>query len=62
MEVSAKTGSNIKEFFKELAYVISGGGKKAAKEEPVAANKPTQGQPAVNNSVSLTAQGHNQAA
>ena len=32
MEVSAKTGHNIKEFFKELACVIAGG--KKAKEEP----------------------------
>jgi GTPase SAR1 family protein len=31
MEVSAKTGSNIKEFFKELACVIAGG--KKSKEE-----------------------------
>ena len=28
MEVSAKTGHNIKEFFKELSYVIAGGNKK----------------------------------
>jgi GTPase SAR1 family protein len=34
MEVSAKTGNNIKEFFRELASVIAGGGKKA-KDEPV---------------------------
>lgn len=27
MEVSAKTGSNIKEFFKELACIIAGGKK-----------------------------------
>ena len=32
MEVSAKTGHNIKEFFKELACVIAGG--KKTKEEP----------------------------
>jgi len=29
MEVSAKTGNNIKEFFKELACIIAGGGKKS---------------------------------
>lgn len=28
MEVSAKTGHNIKEFFKELSYVMAGVGKK----------------------------------
>lgn len=27
MEVSAKTGHNIKEFFRELAFVIAGGKK-----------------------------------
>ena len=37
MEVSAKTGHNIKEFFKEMACVIAGG--KKAKEEPAAATK-----------------------
>jgi hypothetical protein len=37
MEVSAKTGHNIKEFFRELAAVIAGGGKKAKEE----AAKPT---------------------
>jgi GTPase SAR1 family protein len=31
MEVSAKTGHNIKEFFRELAFVIAGG--KKSKEE-----------------------------
>ena len=39
MEVSAKSGQNIKEFFKELAIVIAGGRK--GKEEPTpASNKP----------------------
>jgi hypothetical protein len=28
MEVSAKTGSNIKEFFKELSYAVCGGNTK----------------------------------
>lgn len=32
MEVSAKTGHNIKEFFRELSFVIAGG--KKTKEEP----------------------------
>lgn len=40
MEVSAKTGHNIKEFFRELSFVIAGG--KKTKEEP------TQKQPASN--------------
>lgn len=31
MEVSAKTGNNIKEFFKELAVIIAGG--KKSKDE-----------------------------
>lgn len=31
MEVSAKTGYNIKEFFKELAFVIAGGNTKKNK-------------------------------
>jgi len=32
MDVSAKTGQNIKEFFRELAFVIAGGGKKAKED------------------------------
>lgn len=32
MEVSAKTGTNIKQFFKELACVIAGGGKKSKEQ------------------------------
>ena len=39
MEVSAKTGSNIKEFFKELACVIAGG--KKSKDEPATNNGKT---------------------
>jgi hypothetical protein len=48
MEVSAKTGHNIKEFFRELASVIAGGGKKV-KEEPAKAaisTKPVQSETA----------------
>lgn len=37
MEVSAKSGSNIKDFFKELAWTVSGGRKK--KTTP---DKPTE--------------------
>ena len=59
MEVSAKTGSNIKEFFKEMACVIAG--TKKSKEEPTP--KPKNGndaQPARpvqsnNNNISLEA-------
>ncbi len=40
MEVSAKSGHNIKEFFKELAIVIAGGRK--AKEEPAVTTKAPQ--------------------
>jgi len=32
MEVSAKTGDNIKEFFKELSFVIAGGNSKKPKQ------------------------------
>jgi GTPase SAR1 family protein len=45
MEVSAKTGHNVKEFFRELAYVVAGGRK--GKEEP------TPKQPAGNNTAPL---------
>jgi GTPase SAR1 family protein len=37
MEVSAKTGSNVKEFFKDLAF-MTGGGKKS-REEPTPKQK-----------------------
>lgn len=46
MQVSAKTGHNIKQFFKQLACVIAGG--KKTKQEPVApTSKPAN--PAVSN-------------
>ena len=47
MEVSAKTGSNIKEFFKEMACVIAGG--KKSKDETTTtktANQAAQPKPA----------------
>lgn len=40
MEVSAKTGHNIKEFFRELAFVIAGG--KKSKEEATVKPQPQQ--------------------
>jgi GTPase SAR1 family protein len=50
MEVSAKTGQNIKEFFRELAFVIAGGGKKNKEETPAPKpsgnNNPVTNQPA----------------
>ena len=56
MEVSAKTGVNIKEFFKDLAYEIVMGNKKAVKEEPRPQPQlPPQHQ---NQSVNLTTQNH----
>jgi GTPase SAR1 family protein len=42
MEVSAKTGHNIKEFFRELSYVVAGG--KKSKEEPTP-KQPTSSNP-----------------
>jgi hypothetical protein len=39
MEVSAKTGHNIKEFFREMSFVIAGG--KKVKEEFVQKQQPT---------------------
>ena len=39
MEVSAKTGTNIKEFFKQMAGVIAG--TKKSKDEPTAKTKTT---------------------
>ena len=57
MEVSAKTGTNIKEFFKEMACVIAGG--KKSKDEPVISKKPSveQSKPAASaaGTVSLSA-------
>ena len=59
MEVSAKTGASIKEFFKDLAYTIVVGNKKTQKEEPkVQPQLPTQNH---NPSVNLTAQAHKEA-
>ena len=40
MEVSAKTGNNIKEFFKEMACVIAGG--KKSKDEPATSKSSAQ--------------------
>ena len=53
MEVSAKTGANVKEFFKDLAFLTAGG--KKSREEP---SKPAN-EPQVNNqSVTLYAVNH----
>ena len=49
MEVSAKTGHNVKEFFKDLAFMTAGG--KKGKEEQV--HKPG-GAEALNNNQSVT--------
>lgn len=65
MEVSAKTGHNIKEFFRELSYVVAGG--KKTKEEPApkqqaaSNNNPpsSQGNKAATGTVSLTNAGKN---
>lgn len=57
MEVSAKTGSNIKEFFKEMACVIAGA--KKTKDEPTPKTQ-TAAQPkpaAQSNNISLEAAG-----
>ena len=61
MEVSAKTGQNIKEFFKEMACVIAG--TKKSKEEPPKSNSNNKDQtqparvaaPANNNNIKLDA-------
>jgi GTPase SAR1 family protein len=47
MEVSAKTGHNIKEFFRELAAVIAGGGKKPKEETVKPAGNPVRNEAAV---------------
>lgn len=64
MEVSAKTGHNIKEFFRELSYVVAGG--KKTKEEPApkqqaSNNNQTANQPnkATSGTVSLSNAGKN---
>ena len=41
MPVSAKSGQNIKEFFKELAYLICGGSKKQQQKESSAQQSKT---------------------
>lgn len=46
MEVSAKTGHNIKEFFRELSYVVAGG--KKAKEEPTPKQQASNNNPPAN--------------
>ena len=56
MEVSAKTGLNIKEFFKDLAYMIAVGNKKTNPAETRAPPQPAQ-QPTQNNNIHLTASG-----
>lgn len=48
MEVSAKTGHNIKEFFRELSYVVAGG--KKTKEEPAAKQQASNNNPPANQS------------
>ena len=64
MEVSAKTGHNIKEFFRELSYVVAGG--KKTKEEPTpkqaaSNNNPpfTQNNKAASGTVNLNNAGKN---
>jgi hypothetical protein len=53
MEVSAKTGSNIKEFFKEMACVIAGA-KKTKDEPPAKTTTAAQPKPAAqSNNISL---------
>lgn len=54
MEVSAKSGANVKEFFKDLAYMTAMG--KKSKDEPSKPAQPAQPQPT--NTVNLTAQNH----
>ena len=56
MEVSAKTGQNIKEFFRELAFVIAGGGKKNKEEAP--APKPNSNSNPVTNQPARPANGN----
>ena len=48
MEVSAKTGQNIKEFFRELSFVVAGG--KKAKEEPTPKQPAANSNPTANQS------------
>lgn len=55
MEVSAKTGNNIKEFFKDLAMVIANGGKK---KEEAPAKSAQQIPPQPKQNISLTSGGH----
>ena len=55
MEVSAKTGDNVKEFFKDLAYMTAGG-KKGKEETPQ--SKPGPSENKNNQSVQLNAAGH----
>ena len=45
MEVSAKTGHNIKEFFRELAFVIAGGKKSKEEASKPQANSSNTNQP-----------------
>lgn len=60
MEVSAKTGSNIKEFFKDLAYMI-GGSKKDKNEQKTHNPQPQQPPPQTQTqNVNLTARDHKQ--
>lgn len=58
MEVSAKTGTNIKDFFKDLAIMIVMGNKRVQKEETPKNQPTTQPNQANQNSVHLTSQNH----
>lgn len=63
MEVSAKTGYNVKEFFKDLAFLTAGG--KKTKDEPAAKTQTSApAQPANNvnthQGVNLTKSAHEQ--
>ena len=70
MEVSAKTGHNVKEFFRELAFVIAGEGKAKEKEtgtgmrptdkQSTAGQGPTTGAQQGGN-INLNAQQHREA-
>lgn len=55
MEVSAKTGHNVKEFFKDLAFMTAGG--KKGKDEPPTKQGGTDA-PQNNQSVTLNTAAH----
>ena len=61
MEVSAKTGANVKEFFKDLAFMAAGG--KKSKDETTTTKSqstaaPVQPAPAQDNKVNLKKSTH----